>query len=156
MTFDGLQNARKLPVEEADLRPHAQFRTLVVDGNFFFTGFLEKFLEAEGHFILTASTLKDAIAKTRQFQPDLILLDSELDGTPGLALLGELLMEQSSAAVILLARQPSIADAVEAIKLGAMDYFERPLDPQRLRHAIEVQKLLFKNQQLADAEGTKE
>ena len=146
MTSDDLQSAQRQLQPESEALKNTQFRTLVVDGNFFFTGFLEKFLEAEGHYILTAATIKDAVSKTRQFQPDLILLDSELDGTTGLALLGELLMEQSSAAVIMLARQPSIADAVEAIKLGATDYFERPLDPQRLRNAIENQKALFKNQ----------
>ena len=52
---------------------------------------------------------------------------------------------------IMLARKPSISEAVEAIKLGAMDYFERPLDPQRLRHAIETQKALFKTQQELEA-----
>jgi DNA-binding response OmpR family regulator len=150
MTSDGLNASRQFQAA-VEAQKNSQFRTLVVDGNFFFTGFLEKFLESEGHFILTASTIKDAVAKTRQFQPDLILLDSELEGVAGLALLGELLMEQSSAAVILLARQPSIADAVEAIKLGATDYFERPLDPQRLRHAIDNQKALFKNQQTSES-----
>jgi two-component system phosphoglycerate transport system response regulator PgtA len=146
MTSDAFHLSAPSPQEEGLALPNPQFRTLVVDGNFFFTGFLEKFLESEGHSILTAATIKDALAKTRQFQPDLILLDSELDGATGLSLLSELLMEQSSASVIMLARQPSIAEAVEAIKLGATDYFERPLDPQRLRHAIESQKTLFKAQ----------
>jgi DNA-binding response OmpR family regulator len=123
-----------------------RFRTLVVDGHFFLTGFLEKFLEVEGHVILTATSVKEALAKTRQFQPDLILLDGGLDGVQGLELLGELLIEQASAAVVVLARTPSIAEAVEAIKMGALDYLDQPLDLQKLKQAIETQKLLTKSQ----------
>lgn len=145
MPQDDLRVSLDVEQQNPALQNSPRFRTLVVDGNFFFSGFLEKFLESEGHFILTAATVKDAIAKTRQFQPDLILLDNELEGHAGPALLAELLLEQASAAVILMARKPSISEAVEAIKLGAIDYFERPLDAQKLKHAIETQKALFKS-----------
>jgi DNA-binding response OmpR family regulator len=121
------------------------FTTLVVDGKLTFVGVLEDFLKAEGHFILRAETAEEALAKTRQFQPDLILLDSELEGVTGLALMGELLLEQASAAVILLARNPSIAESVEAIRRGAVDYMDRPLDLAKLKQAIDIQKALFKN-----------
>ena len=144
MNSNGSQAARQSNTDAAAAAQNAHFRTLVVDGNHFFGGFLEKFLENQKHFILTADSAQDAIAKTRQFQPDLILLDSGLEGVKGLELLGELLMEQASAAVIVLARKPSIPEAVEAIKLGALDYMEQPLDPQKLKEAIESQKQLFK------------
>jgi DNA-binding NtrC family response regulator len=151
MNSNGSQNNRKTEIAAAAAPENAHFRTLVVDGNHFFTGFLEKFLETAQHFILTADSAQDAIAKTRQFQPDLILLDSGLDGGNGLELLGELLMEQASAAVIVMARQPSAAEAVEAMKMGALDYLEQPLDPQKLSQAIEIQKQLFKVQTAGEA-----
>jgi DNA-binding NtrC family response regulator len=138
---NGLQNQRQSAPETA---AEPRFKTLVVDGHFFLTDFLEKFLEAEGHLIFTATSAKEALAKTRQFQPDLILLDDSLQGTQGLELLGELLMEQASAAVVVLARKPSVPEAVEAIKMGALDYLEQPLDLQKLKHAVETQKQLSK------------
>ena len=121
------------------------FTTLVVDGRSNFIGILEDFLKTEAHSILRAESAEDAVAKTRQYQPDLILLDSELEGITGLALLGELLLEQNSAAVIMLAMHPSVPDAVEAIKRGAVDYLERPLDLKRLKQSIDIQKALFKD-----------
>jgi DNA-binding NtrC family response regulator len=144
MNSNGLQSQHK---SKPQAFAEAQFRTLVVDGHFFLTGFLEKFLEAEGHAILSANSVKEALAKTRQFQPDLILLDGGLDGVQGLELLGELLIEQASAAVVIMARTPSIAEAVEAIKMGALDYLDQPLDLQKLKQAIETQKLVTKSQQ---------
>jgi len=119
------------------------FTTLVVDANFSFGGFLESFLETEGHSILRASSAEDALAKTRQFQPDLILLDNDLNGISAVALLPALLMEQASAAIILLAGTPSISEAVEAIKRGAADYLARPVNPQKLKQAIDAQHRLF-------------
>jgi DNA-binding response OmpR family regulator len=119
------------------------FTTLVVDANFSFAGFLENFLETEGHSILRASSAEDALAKTRRFQPDLILLDNDLNGISAVALLPALLMEQASAAIILLAATPSISEAVEAIKRGAADYLARPINPQKLKQAIDAQHLLF-------------
>ncbi len=121
------------------------FTILVADGEAGFSGALENFLGAEGHFILRAENAVEALAKTRQYQPDLILLDSELGGTTGLELLGKLLLEQFSAAVILLAGRPSVAESVEAMRRGAADYLSRPLDLVKLKLSIDVQKLLFKN-----------
>jgi DNA-binding response OmpR family regulator len=123
----------------------APFRTLVVDGKHFFIGFLEAFLQGAGHMIMTADSYDDAVAKTRQFQPDLILLDTGLEGVDCLELLSTLLMEQSSAAVLLLARNPSVTEAIEAMKIGALDYLAQPLDPRKLKQVIETQKLLFKD-----------
>jgi DNA-binding NtrC family response regulator len=119
------------------------FTTLVVDGRISFEDFLQEFFKSEGHFILRAESAQQALELCRQNQPDLILLDNELNGVTGLALMGELLMEQASAAVIMMARHPSVFEAVEAMKRGAVDYLERPLDLRRLKQAIDTQKLLF-------------
>ena len=122
--------------------PQAPLKTLVIDANFFFAGSLEEFLENQGHAIQRASSASEALAKTRDFQPDLIFLDSELDAVSGLHILPELLMEQPSAAVIVMARNPQIAEAVEAIKRGAAEYLARPLDFNKLIQVIEFQRLI--------------
>ena len=120
------------------------FTTLVVEGKLPFEEFLAEFFKTEGHFILRAENAAEALAMTREHWPDLILMTREMDGTNGLKLLPELLQEHPSAAVIMMATAPSVVDAVEAMKLGAVDYLERPLNREKLKHAIEQQKKLYK------------
>jgi two-component system response regulator AtoC len=120
------------------------FTTLVVDAKNNFAGQLEDFLKAENYDIERAVSASQALALTRRFQPDLILLDNELEGISGLALLGELLLERPSAVIIMLASNPSVSESVEAIKRGAFDYLYRPLDLEKLKAAIDIQKALFK------------
>lgn len=130
---------------EPSTTPHrnAIFTTLVADADLYFDAFLGDFLKAEGHFILRAATAAETLAKTREFLPDLILLDNDLEGCNGVSLLAELLLEHSSSAVIVMASRGSIFEAVEAMKLGAVDYLERPLNSARLKQAIDLQKELF-------------
>jgi DNA-binding NtrC family response regulator len=120
------------------------FTTLVVDGDLPFSGVLNEFIETEGHFVLRAMNADEALAKTREFQPHLILLNVEVEGLGALELLPELLLEDAHAAVILMAGSPGISDAVEAMRLGAADYLELPLNPEKLRQSIENQKALIK------------
>jgi NtrC-family two-component system response regulator AlgB len=120
------------------------FTTLVADDHLSFEQFLEEFFKTEGHFCLKAESAAEALESTRRFQPDLILLNSSMGAHSGLSLIPELLAEQPSAALILMAAKPNVLEAVEAMKLGAVDYLQRPLDPGRLKLAIENQKALFK------------
>ena len=129
---------------QAQAKP-ATFRTLVVDSSQFMVPALEKAMVAQGHLILTADSGESAMKATRQFQPDLILLDGGVEGDQTLALLGELLVEQASAAVVVVARQGSIVEAVEAMKMGALDYLERPLDAAKIALVTETQQAWFKH-----------
>ena len=119
------------------------FTILVADAKALYKGPLENFLSAEGHFVIRADTPDKAMIMAKQYQPDLILLDTELESAGSLALMSDLLLEQNAAAVILLARDASVADAVAAMKHGAADYLERPLDLKKLKAAIDTQKELF-------------
>jgi DNA-binding NtrC family response regulator len=123
----------------------ASFKTLVVDGSHFMNAALEQTLTVNGQLVLTADSAKLALDMTRQLQPDLILLDSGIEGAQNLELLGELLIEQASAAVVVIARNASVAEAVEAMKMGALDYLERPLDPKKIAQVCETQQAWFKD-----------
>jgi len=122
---------------------NAPFKILILDANQLIGEAAIEFLETEGHQVLHAGSAVEALALTSQFQPDLILLDNEVAHTPGHNLLSELLMEQTRAAVVVLAKHPKISDAVDAIRQGATDYVEGPLDLQKLGLAIESQKSTF-------------
>ncbi|HXC64575.1 MAG TPA: response regulator [bacterium] len=141
MQRDGNKDTDSLSLSHS--QKNAVFTTLVVEEDLAYADFLAKFLKTEGHYILRASTAEGALAMVRQHWPDLILLNREMSGTNGLKFLPELLMEHPSAAIIMMASHSNSADAVEAIKLGAVDYLERPLDADKLRNAIATQRALY-------------
>ena len=122
----------------------ARFKTLVVETSLGYDAGLLEFLAKEGHSVLRASSADEALTLAQQFEPDLVLLDNRIDGVGGAALLPEIMLEHSNAAVIMLASKPSVPDVVDAIKWGALDYLERPLDLTRLKRSIDVQMALFK------------
>ncbi|MES2202179.1 MAG: response regulator [candidate division FCPU426 bacterium] len=140
MPTQGLGKTNGSKPEGSGPKKGPAFTTLVVDGKQSLDLELGEFLKREEHRILRADSAEKAIVQTRQFQPDLILLDSEIGGVSGLALLGGLLLEQYSAAVIMVSSHPSVAEAVEAVKRGAVDYLAVPLDLTRLKLSIDAQK----------------
>ena len=119
------------------------FTTLMVDGDFGAEDELEEFLKGEEHFVLKAESAEEALAMTRRFRPDLILLDGEMAGVSGLVLLPELMLEHSTAAFIVLATTPRLSLAVRALRWGMVDVLDRPLDLKKLKLAIDAQKDLF-------------
>jgi DNA-binding NtrC family response regulator len=129
--------------EEQPREKNSLFTILVLDSLYSIDSTLEGFLRKEGYPFILADSAKEALAKVRRFQPDLILLDCELKGLTCLTLLPELLLIHPRTAVILMASRPSVSSVVEAIQLGAVDFFERPLDLERLKTVIELQKALF-------------
>ena len=134
-------------MDRAEARQNAYFTILVLGGGFAIGGILEDFLRSEGYPVLLAESAEDALAKTRRFEPSLILLDCDRKGVPCLILLPELLSAAPSAAVILLGDGPDgagVSSAVEAMNRGAADFFTCPLDFNRLKSAIDRQKALFK------------
>jgi DNA-binding NtrC family response regulator len=141
MQRDGLKNTNSAGLNHS--QKNAVFTTLVVEADLAYAEFLAEFMKNEGHYVLRADTAESALAMVRQHWPDLVLLNREMSGSNGLKFLPELLMEHPSAAVIMMASHSSASDAVEAIKLGAVDYMERPLNAEKMRTAIAVQRALY-------------
>lgn len=69
-------------------------------------------------------------------RPDLILLDIMLPGINGIDALKEVKKFEPKLPVIILSAQGRVDVALEALKLGAYDYFPKPIDTQRLEPAI--------------------
>jgi two-component system, NtrC family, response regulator AtoC len=69
-------------------------------------------------------------------KPDLILLDIMLPGLNGIEVLKRVKQTDENLPVIMLSAQGSIEVAVDALRLGAFDYFPKPIDIQRLEPAI--------------------
>ncbi len=78
-----------------------------------------------------------ALALISQFNPSVVITDLIMPVTDGMALLKKLRQGYPEVSVIMLTAQASIDSAVEAIKEGAYDYLEKPIDHTRLRILLE-------------------
>ncbi|MEQ1599484.1 MAG: sigma-54 dependent transcriptional regulator, partial [Methylotenera sp.] len=111
-------------------------KILIVEDEVLFARAVQKHLQKAGYECEHAENLADARAITRQFSPDFVLLDMRLPDGNGLDLLPEL--ASSGMAVIVMTAYGDISDAVNAIKMGAIDYLKKPIDLEEL--LLSVQK----------------
>ena len=98
------------------------------------------------------------LAKTHKF--DLILSDVVMPVKGGLALLEELKAQGLSAPVVMMSGQADIATAVQATRLGALDFLEKPISTEKLlltvENALKLQRLENENRQLKQRLGKPE
>lgn len=92
---------------------------------------------ATNYAVRVASTGEEGLKKCEEAAPDVVLLDLMLPQISGLAVLRTLKKTKSDLPVIMMTAFAQINTVVEAIKLGAADYLEKPLDPQRLIDQIQ-------------------
>jgi DNA-binding NtrC family response regulator len=95
----------------------------------------EEILSDAGHDVTTAASGEAALkfASDRKF--DLVLTDLKMTGMTGIQLLQELMALDSSMSVILITGHGSIESAKEALRSGAFDYLEKPVDREPLLEA---------------------
>lgn len=89
---------------------------------------LRRYLEAAGHEVRVAGRGDEALEAARKDSPDLVLLDLRLPDASGLEVLAQLRAQDSELPVILMTAYGSVRDAVEAMRRGAYDYMQKPLD----------------------------
>jgi len=78
----------------------------------------------------------EAIAKVRETDPDVVLTDIKMPDLDGLSLLREVLAFDSSISVIIMTGYATVESAVEALKDGALDFFQKPFDNDMVIHAV--------------------
>jgi len=114
-------------------------------------------LEEEGFAAESLASAEEGLARIDKRAPDLLLLDVRLPGIDGIALLERLAKERRRFPVIVLSGHATIDMAVRATRLGAFDFQEKPVDPERLlltiRHALEIAGLREENRTLRARAG---
>lgn len=108
---------------------------LIVDDEIQIRRFLRISLEANGYRIHETATGQDAILKTAQLRPDLVILDMGLPDMDGLAVLRRI-REWTPTPVIILSVRDSDQDKVEALDAGADDYLTKPFSMEELMARI--------------------
>lgn len=101
-------------------------RVLLVDDEESFVEALGKRLKARGLTVDTSNSGEDAIDKAERHAFDVIVLDLAMPGMDGIETLKRLRGVDPDLQIILLTGHGSIEKAVEATKLGAMDFLQKP------------------------------
>src|SRR5437016_74742 len=96
----------------------------------------------ENYEVIVANNRKEAIAKLRRFEPGIVTLDLGLPPDPngyqeGLNTLQEITALSPGTKVIMVTGQTDRKIAMQAIGLGAYDYYVKPIDPQALSLIID-------------------
>ncbi len=106
---------------------------LVVDDEVGIRELLSEILADEGHQVLLAENAVQARQQRERGRPDLVLLDIWMPDTDGISLLKEWAASgQLSMPVVMMSGHGTIETAVEATRIGALDYLEKPIALQRL------------------------
>ena len=121
-------------------------RVLIVDDEANIRRMLAALLKAEGFETEEAANGNAAILSLDQVHPDAILLDLQMPpGPDGLETLRQLRERDASTPVIMMSGKAQLTDAVQAIKLGAFQFLEKPLTPEAvlvaLRSGLEQRRL---------------
>ena len=97
---------------------------------------LEMILSGEGYDVTTASSGEAAMKFVADRRFDLVLTDLKMTGMSGLDLLKELTDFDKSIIVLLLTAHGTVDSAVDALRLGAFDYLQKPYDREKLLDTI--------------------
>ncbi len=112
-------------------------RILIADDEEGLREFIEDTLREDGHGITAAKDGLEAIAELQKHQFDLVLTDLKMPGASGIDVLQAVTREQPEAEVVVLTAYGSVSSAVEAMRLGAFDYLQKPLDsPEALSMVV--------------------
>ncbi len=119
-------------------------RILIVDDDPGFRKLLETILSGEGYAVTAAGSVSEAVRAADRQQFHLVLSDLRLPDGDGLSVLRWVKEHTPEAPVIMITAFGTVASAVEAMKLGAVDYLGKPLSsPEELR--LTVRRALEQN-----------
>ena len=99
-------------------------------------------LKDEGYTAVTADSAEEALRQCRRRSFDLVLLDLQLPGMSGLEFLEQIKNEASPPLVLVVSGQANIPMALETVRLGAVDFLEKPVQPEKLIAGVRAALML--------------
>ena len=109
---------------------------LVIDDDKMIRSFLETILGEDGYEVLLAATGAEGETTLRAKPVDIVLLDLMLPDEDGISVLRKIKQEEPNVQVIVLTAFGAVESAVEAMRLGAYDYIDKPSDVSKLKLVI--------------------
>ncbi|HEU4437585.1 MAG TPA: sigma-54 dependent transcriptional regulator [candidate division Zixibacteria bacterium] len=110
---------------------------LIIDDEILLGRSLARALAQRGHEAAAVGTAEEGLPLLDKLLPEIVLLDMQLPGLSGLEALKKIRETDSNILVIIVTAYGTIASAVEAMKLGAIDFLRKPLDTDEVAIAIE-------------------
>ncbi len=131
---------------------------LIVDDEEGIRSFLAEALALDGHAVEQAGDGEEALQRLARQSFDLLVTDLRMPRMDGLELVRRVRQQQPDTEVIVLTAHGSVSTAVEAMRLGAFDYLQKPLDsPEQISllaaRALERRQLLSLKEQAARDES---
>lgn len=93
---------------------------------------LERLLRAEGYDVIAYTSAEECLGQVEQACPDCLLLDLQLPGLSGLALQDLLAENGEGTEIVFLTAYGDVPSSVKALKGGAVDFLEKPVEEDRL------------------------
>ncbi len=129
-------------------------KVLIIDDEENILTTLRGVLEDEGFTVESAKNGALGLQKLKRFNPDAVLLDIWMPGDDGITVLEKMKKMAPDLGVIMMSGHGTVETAVKAIKLGAFDFLEKPIDFDKtlllLKHLFEVQELKNENKYLRE------
>ncbi len=129
-------------------------KILVIDDEASIRKALKMILEYAGYEYYEASDGSEGLQKIDEIQPDLIFLDIKMPSMDGMDVLKTLHDRNSNIPVVMISGHGTIQTAVEATKLGAFNFIEKPLEKDRIllvaRNALKQKTLEDRTAQLSE------
>jgi len=134
-------------------------RILIIDDEAAIRDSLKMILEYEDYEFIGAASGPDGIATVKRESPDLVLLDIKMPGMNGLETLAEIRRVDEALPVAMISGHGTITDAMQATRLGAFDFIEKPFTSERVlvtvAKGLEVRELRQENRELKLATESK-
>jgi DNA-binding NtrC family response regulator len=110
-------------------------RVLVADDELNMRRVLEAILRREGYDVITAANGIEALGGMSA-NVHTVITDLKMPGLDGMALLKKLSVDYPDVPVVMITAHGSVENAVEAVKLGAFDYLEKPFEQEQIRQVV--------------------
>jgi len=127
-------------------------RILVIDDEAAIRDSLRMILEYEHYEFLGAASGPEGISLIKRDTPDLVVLDIKMPGMSGLETLAEIRKVDEAVPVAMISGHGTITDAMQATRLGAFDFIEKPFTSERVlvtvAKGLEVRELRQENREL--------
>ena len=116
------------------------FRVLLIDNDASFRRNAARFLCGRGYEVIEVSTSAEGLTALDEHLPEFVLINLNQKDVAGIELVEACVQHRSSPKVICTAKAVRVSTAVHAVKAGALDVLERPIDAERLYRLLEDHK----------------
>ncbi len=126
---------------------------LVIDDEIEICNYVKTLILQFGHRAEIATSGKSGLTAIRKYQPALVILDMIMPDMDGLSVLRQIQEEHLDTSVVMLSGHRQTSTVVEAMKLGAVDFMNKPFDPDELE--ITIRKVLSRRELVSEVRRLK-